>query len=894
MHWTDITGNLPSLVAKGGLTQLFSILEFGQGTNTASDDTILVGGFGGVYVANPGLPGTVVWSQFGTGLPNVVVSDLQYDSLSDTLVAATYGRGEWKTKVDQTVTVTGDKTNNSMAIYADPTTAGNFIVTDGLGNSASFSSAFYRKVVFQGLAGSDTITVGSPNSTTPGITTSLPIEIDVNGGGNIGDTLVYQDAGDSVAEQGTLTASSFGKGSGDTIFGLGFSTFTGFNNGTVKVDFGSSDDDQLKFDDSATSADATYTVTSTSITRSLGGVYLYSGAEALGVTGGPGNDTFSIQSVPGALSIDGGAGADVATMNGTNTNGVITALLDSVNSANLTGFEFPVEVANLEDFAYTGEADFNSFTLVNNSGVAFGSPTDPGDGIVYGPTGATSGFLRAGTDGFSFTNINGGVSVSGSGNFNGDTLLVLGTSAPGMQSSYGEAVIGDGRDVITATDSTVSIQTLTGTQLLGVSLDPSTFATLYIASGNEAGPGGDQVTVTPSAALNIIVDGMGPIATPGDKLTILGPGPFSEANEDDPDLGPPQVRFTGGGGASVGVIGFETTGLNQANISSGMIAVASDAGPESEVQVYDRLTDVLRFQITPFPGFSGGVTVASGDVNGDGIADLIVGAGPGGGPRVAVFSGFDGSLLYNFYAYEPTFMGGVNVSTADFNGDGHSDIVVGSGVGGGPRVVVFSGADLSVMRDVFVYASTFRGGVNVATGDFNHDGTPDLITSAGAGGGPEVVVFSGADLQQLANFFVFNPDLRTGFYIASGDVNGDGYADVIAGNGAGGPAEVNVISGLTHQSIADFFVNDPLQPGTAIPSIQFDAGVRVASADVNGDGIDDIITVKGPGSAPIIRTYQVGTVDPTTHALSPTLQQLQEFDAFGGAFSYGLYVGASD
>jgi hypothetical protein len=184
--------------------------------------------------------------------------------------------------------------------------------------------------------------------------------------------------------------------------------------------------------------------------------------------------------------------------------------------------------------------------------------------------------------------------------------------------------------------------------------------------------------------------------------------------------------------------------------------------------------------------------------------------------------------------------------------------------------------------------------VNVSAGDFNDDGTPDLITSAGAGGGPRVVVLSGIDLRQLASFFVFDPSSRAGFYLTAADVNGDGFADVIAGDGAGDPAHVRVISGLSLAPIADFFVNDPLQPGTAVPAIPFDTGVRVAAADVNGDGIDDVITAKGPGSAPTIRTYQVGAVDPTTHALFPTLQEIQHFDAFDGAFAFGLFVGASD
>jgi hypothetical protein len=884
--WTDISGNLPSLVAKGGLTKLFSILEFGQGTITSSDDTLLVGGFGGVYVATPPTAGPVVWSKFGAGLPNVIVTDLRYDSLSDTVVAGTYGRGEWKTKVNLTVFVTGNAAANVMSITPDPAVSGNFIVSDGLGNTKSFSDFDYRRVIFSALGGADTVVVGSANPNVGGNTALLPVEIDVDGGGTVGDQLVYQDGADPNSEIGTLTTTSFGKGTGDTIFGLGFSTYTGFGSGTVQVVMGTSSSDQLKFDDTATAADATYTVTSSNITRSLGGTYNYSGVESLGLTGGPGKSTFLIQSVPGALSLDGGGGIDSASFSGTSSDELITAHVVTTTQVDLTGFANPVSVSNLENFAYDGGAGVNQFDLVNETGLPFGSAADPIDGIVFGPTGQFSGLLRVGTDGFAISNINGGVNVSGAG----DTMMVLGTSAAGLQSAYGEAVLGDGRDVMNISESGVNLQSNTGDPLLSVKLAAGTFATLYVAGGNEAGPGGDTMTVTPSSTVNIIVDGMAPSTTPGDQVVILGGGPITRTYEDNPML----TRYTNGDGASAGVRGFERVSLPDAGISSGMIAVASDAGPETQVQVYDRLSHVLRYQITPFEGFFAGATVASGDVNGDGIADLVVGAGPGGGPRVSIFDGFDGTLLANFFAYESTFRGGVNVSAADFNKDGHADIILGTGVGGGPRVRVLSGLDLSPIRDVFVYPSTFRGGVNVTAGDFNGDGTPDLITSAGIGGGPQVVVLSGVNLQQLASFFAFDPNSRTGFFIGSGDVNGDGFGDVIAGDGAGDPAHVKVISGLTHQPVADFYVNDPLEPGTAIPSIQFDSGVRVAASDVNGDGIDDVITAKGPGSAPTIRTYQIAAVNPQTHAVFPTLQEIQHFDAFGGAFASGLYVGGSD
>src|SRR5439155_25556678 len=90
------------------------------------------------------------------------------------------------------------------------------------------------------------------------------------------------------------------------------------------------------------------------------------------------------------------------------------------------------------------------------------------------------------------------------------------------------------------------------------------------------------------------------------------------------------------------------------------------------------------------PAFGGGVKVSGGDINGDGVDEIITGAGPGGGPNVEVF-GSDGSLKASFFAYDPNFRGGVNVAGADVEGDGFSEIVTGAGPGGGPHVRLFSG-----------------------------------------------------------------------------------------------------------------------------------------------------------------------------------------------------------
>ena len=326
----------------------------------------------------------------------------------------------------------------------------------------------------------------------------------------------------------------------------------------------------------------------------------------------------------------------------------------------------------------------------------------------------------------------------------------------------------------------------------------------------------------------------------------------------------------------------------------GLIAVGSGPGVESRVQVYDAQSSGLRYEINPFPGFSGGVTVASGDVTGDGTPDIVVGAGPGGPPVVGVFDGVNGAAIAVFNAYEPTFRGGVNVSAADFNADGKADIVIGSGVGGGPRVRILNGATLVPIRDVFVYESTFRGGVNVAAGDVTGDGVPDIATSTGAGGGPRVVVLSGTNLAPVASFFVFDPASRAGFNAAVGDVNADGRADIVAGAGPGDQARVRVFSGKTLVVLADFFVNPAFNNLSGIPYISGDAGVRVAVSDVNGDKIGDVVAAKGPGSTPTLHFYQITAVNPTTNALIPTIREVRQQQAFNPFYGNGLTVGASD
>ncbi len=295
-----------------------------------------------------------------------------------------------------------------------------------------------------------------------------------------------------------------------------------------------------------------------------------------------------------------------------------------------------------------------------------------------------------------------------------------------------------------------------------------------------------------------------------------------------------------------------------------VVSGASDGTAQAYTVAADGTLAPVGGTVRPFAGFGGAVRSVVADFNGDGVADLAFGTGPGAN-RVRVFDGKTGAdLTPEFAAFEPGFAGGVFLAAGDFDHDGRAELVVTPDQGGGPRVRVLSltPAGPQALADFFgIEDANFRGGARAAVGDVDGDGTPDLVVAAGYGGGPRVAVFNGRTVpgggvkgRLTADFFAFETTLRNGVYVSAGDVDGDGKADLTFGAGPGGGPRVVTVSGQSLLSqggaaavsrpLSDQFVGDTNSRG----------GVRVTTKQLDGGGRAAVVAGSGTGgSVQVIR-----------------------------------------
>jgi predicted outer membrane repeat protein len=286
-------------------------------------------------------------------------------------------------------------------------------------------------------------------------------------------------------------------------------------------------------------------------------------------------------------------------------------------------------------------------------------------------------------------------------------------------------------------------------------------------------------------------------------------------------------------------------------------ALGSAAGVVGTVQLRDDETNQTTLNFQPYDAtFKGGVRVATGYLpDKDGVPTQVIVTAPASGmaPLIKVFDAFSGNLIRTITGAATLGSKGVSLAVGDVTGDGLDDVVVGSGPGVKSLVVVYDGATGKALKSLAPFAATFPGGINVAVGDTTGDGTDEIVVGAGSGAAaPGVAVLSFATGKQLTGWGLDATKFTGGVNVAVVDRNGDGYGDVVAAQAAGG-SRITIFDGRGPRT--------PLAVFNAYYA-SYVGGVNIAADDVDGDGLPDLVVSPARGNTVKVVAFNPRTFKP--------------------------------
>ena len=264
---------------------------------------------------------------------------------------------------------------------------------------------------------------------------------------------------------------------------------------------------------------------------------------------------------------------------------------------------------------------------------------------------------------------------------------------------------------ITFSSQTPGVCSVSGNSVTLIAAGTCTIAADQPGDGNyHAAPQVSQsFTVSPSCSLSpaqlpaglerIAYSATVTLANAAGALTLTGSLPPGLTFSNGVISGTPTTRgaytFTVSGGDSTGC--QASTSYSLAISAERRLAVGAGAGGAAMVQAFNLASATPRLDVNALPGFGGGVSVAQGDVDGNGVVDVVVGAGAGRSSAVTVVSG--GTARLSFNAFPAFFRGGIEVATGDVTGDGTPEILVAPGCGGPGAVRVFNGRTGTLVRE---------------------------------------------------------------------------------------------------------------------------------------------------------------------------------------------------
>lgn len=200
---------------------------------------------------------------------------------------------------------------------------------------------------------------------------------------------------------------------------------------------------------------------------------------------------------------------------------------------------------------------------------------------------------------------------------------------------------------------------------------------------------------------------------------------------------------------------------------------------QTNIKIYNSQNILIKTFYPYGLNYSEGINMDIGNVQGDDKLEIITGPQSGVEPIVKVFD-WEGKVLHEgWYAYDKNFYGGVQVTLGDLNGNGYAEIVSGAGFGGGPHVRIFDSKGHLFDPGFFPFDPNFRGGIYVTAADLNGDGKDEIITGAGPSGGPHIQIYDKIGHLVDPGFFAFDSESRTGVKVQALDIDSDGQVEIL-------------------------------------------------------------------------------------------------------------------